>query len=310
MSNIIISHDVLNVKNAVIKSGKAYPEIRKYSLNGKITTESVKIFLYENNLLSGKDLADPKCDYSPIAYGLYRAFYTGILSLNETKQTGVINHTPIRLSVRLGGKMADVWAISTLSLVNPLCQLRMKNPKLVCHHCYVKKSLHIGAILNYVQNSFVLMNFELPTEWIPIIRESNREKHPIIRLESFGDLYNDLQAGNYLRIVYANPSFRFGLWTKNPSYLAHAIDDYGKPENLSTVYSMSRVNQMDKNPGKWSLYFDHCFVVVDDESVKNQFLLNPDDYYSCKCGPRSCITCQQCYKKPARLTTAVEMLRK
>lgn len=298
------------VKMIVSKfSRDSYPEIRKYCVGNVITTQAVKAFLYDNGLLSLNDYNDPKCDYTPIANGLYIAFCRGLLSLNATKQTGVLNNTPIRVSTSMGGKMKDVYAISTLSLVNKMCLRRMKNEKIVCHHCYVKRSLHITAILNYVQNFFVLTSAPIATEFIPVLNPKHAEKHPIIRLESMGDLANVIQAENYLRIAAANDVFRFALWTKNPNYLKQAIDNYGKPENLSTVWSMSQVNVMDNDPDKWNKYFDHRFIVVESQELKDSYLAK-NGFYPCKCGRRSCVTCQECYTRRTNIETAVELLRK
>ena len=292
-------------------SRDSYPEIRKYCTGNVITTQAVKHFLFDNGLLSHEDYIDPKCDYTPIANGIYYAFRKGLLSLNCTKQTGVMNFTPIRVSTSMGGKMKDVWAISTLSLVNPMCIRRMKIKDIVCAHCYVKRSLHITAILNYVQNFFILTAGDIPTEWIPVLNPKSAEKHPLMRLESMGDLANVIQAKNYLRIAAANETagYKFGLWTKNPNYLAQAINDYGKPENLSTVWSMSRVNLMDPDPEKWNAYFDHRFVVVDGQDLKDKFIAK-NGFYPCKCGKRSCITCRECYTRRSSIETAVELLRK
>lgn len=292
-------------------SRDSYPEIRKYCTGNVITTQAVKAFLYDNGLLSLHDYQDPKCDYTPIANGLYIAFCKGLLSLNATKQSGVLNNTPIRLSTSMGGKMKDVWAISTLSLVNKMCLRRMKIDGIVCNHCYVKRSLHITAILNYVQNFFVLSSGPIATEFIPVLNPKSVKNHPLVRLESMGDLANSIQAENYLRIAAANETagFRFALWTKNPAYLAAAIDKYGKPENLSTVWSMSRVNVMDNNPDRWNKYFDHRFIVVEDQDLKDNYIAR-NGFYPCKCGKRSCITCQECYTRRESIETAVELLRK
>ena len=296
-----------NGVNNTVSYQQAYPEIRR--VNGRILTQTVKEFLYKNNLISESELNDPELDKLIIARGIFAAFASGLLSLNATKQTGIIGYTPVRMSTGLDGKMKDVWSFSTLSLCNPFCVKRMQNKDLVCGYCYVPATLHIDGILQYVQNFYVLNSGPLPECWIPEIRVSNSILHPIIRLESFGDLFSKIQAENYFSIANKNPIFRFGLWTKNPAVFAAAADEMGKPSNLSSVYSMSRINQMDKNPGKWTLYFDHMFVVVDSDEIKEKFLIDPD-FYTCKCGPRSCIECQACYKKPVRITTAVEKLRK
>lgn len=285
----------------------AWPEINR--INGRITCQSVKDFLHKNGFLSTENYNDPNCDYYYIASGIMSAFRAGKLSLNCTKQKGVINHTPIRMSTSLGGKMRNVWAFSTLSLCNPFCLARMKKSDLVCAHCYVKKSLHIDAILNYCQNFYVLTAGILPAALVPVINPKNSERHPLIRLEAMGDLANYEQACNYLTIANNNPIFKFALWTKNPRILAQSIDDMGKPSNLSTVLSMSRVNKFDDNDGRYMAYFNHRFIVVDNTDLRDQ-LMTGKGTYQCKCGPRSCITCQKCYHKDPDYITAIEMLRK
>lgn len=298
--------NVLNIVNPIVTDGKAYPEFDR--VNGRITMQTVKNRLYEWDYISYEQKEDPELDYQIVAWSLLRAFKDGKLSLNATKQTGIIGNTPIRMSTSLGGKMKGVWAFSTLSLVNPFCLRRMQLTDFVCHHCYVRRSLHIDAVLNYVQNFHVLSSGILPMEWVPIIRSCNTVKHPIIRLESMGDLCSYEQAANYLTIAHSNPAFKFGIWTKNPKVFADAVDIMGKPSNLSAVWSMSRVNLFDSN-NKYALYFDHKFIVVDDANVRGQMLID-SRAYPCQCGPASCINCQKCYHKDPDCVTAVEMLRK
>lgn len=313
MSAITVSHNVHNVNsvslpNRLTISEKAYPEIARK--NGRITCQTVKDFLHKNGLISDLDYENPKLEYDVISTALYTAFKKGILSLNCTKQTGILNNTPIRMSTGLGGKMKKVWAFSTISLINRFCLARMKNPELVCYHCYVKKSLRIDAIMCYVQNFYVLTSAPIPSEWIPVINPKNAEKHPYIRLESMGDLACSVQAQNYLRIAYSNPDFNFALWTKNPATLAYAIDTMGKPENLSTVLSASKVGLAEFDHSKWEKYFDHIFRVVETQTEKDTAIYNNSSAYPCQCGPESCFHCHKCYDHDATEFEAVELLRK
>ena len=303
ISNVVFS----NVKVTV--SGRAYPEIRR--VNNQITTYTVKEFLHTAGLLTEEQLHDNTLGYEIIAPAILAAFARGLLSLNATKQTGILNNTPVRMSTGLGGKMKGVWAFSTLSLCNAFCLKRMQMPDLVCYHCYVKKSLHIAAVMNYVQNFFVLTAGPLPVDWIPVINPKNAGRHPIIRLESFGDLFNTQQADNYLTIARNNDAFSFALWTKNPNVLSQAIEKTDKPANLSTVLSMSVVDKM-APAGRFDHHFDHKFIVVTNQAIKDNYLQDPARFYPCKCGPKSCINCRACYTKsaPGMITTAVELLRK
>ena len=339
MNNIIVSLisalKAIGIFNSVTVSGRVYPEIKRK--NNRITTDTVKEFLYKNNLISMEDYHNKNCGYAVITLGVFKAFQLGLLSLNCTKQDGVKNYTPVRVSTGLSGKMLSLFAISTISLVNQFCLSRMKNDKLVCSKCYVSESLRIDGILQYTQNMFILTKGLLPISLIPVLdiefakRKIERElrknqksgkisitdseiadiisKNPLCRFESMGDLACTVQARNYLSIARMNNGFDFALWTKNPAVLAYAIDTDSKPVNLATVWSMSRVNLMDTT-NKYDKYFDHKFIVVDNDKTRDDYLAM-ESTYSCKCGKHSCIRCRHCYQKSleSAIDLAVERLR-
>lgn len=327
---------------SIIKKGQTYSEItREQAKNGfRITMQTAKQFLFDNGYISYENLTDENCDYTTITNGIFRAFCDGKLSLNATKQDGISNYTPIRVSTGLSGKLDTVFAITTISLVNQFCLSRMLIDDLVCSKCYVPESLRIDGILAFAQNMYVLTHFDLTehTEWIPVLKtewaknriekelkkakndgkidisdeeiENLKNQKPLCRFESMGDLSCSLQAKNYLTIAYANNDFNFALWTKNPAVLAYAIDTNGMPENLSTVLSMSRKNQMDKLEfiARYKKYFNHMFVVADIDHV--DALYKMDNSYSCHCEHFSCIRCRHCYEHDnAVIDTAVEKLR-
>lgn len=330
------------MNNHITEKGVTYPEItREQAKNGyRITMQTTKQFLFDNGYITFDNLVNTDCDYTTITRGVYQAFCDNKLSLNATKQDGVYNNTPIRVSTGLSGKLDTVFAITTISLVNQFCLSRMTIDDLVCSKCYVPESLRIDGILAFAQNMYVLTHFDLSekTEWIPMLKSewatkriekelitarnagkieiNDKEiadivnKKPLCRFESMGDLACTLQAKNYLTIANANNLFDFALWTKNPAVLSFAIDLTGKPENLSTVLSMSRKNQMDKPEfiARYSKYFDHMFVVADTEHVNDLYEMN--NSYACHCEHFSCIRCRHCYEHDnATLDTAVEKLR-
>ena len=331
-----------SIINSIVEKGQTYPEItREKAKNGyRITMQTTKIFLHACGYISADELNNPDLDYTTITRGIYRAFCDGKLSLNATKQDGVKNNTPIRVSTGLSGKLDTVFALTTISLVNQFCLSRMLIKDLVCSKCYVPESLRIDGILAFTQNMYILTHFDLSkhANWIPQLRAdwavkriekelfkarengkieiSDEEisniinKKPLCRFESMGDLACSLQAKNYLTIANANNDFDFALWTKNPAVLAFAIDTMGKPENLSTVLSMSRKNEMDKPEfiARYSKYFNHMFVVADNEHVSD--LYHMENSYPCHCEHFSCIRCRHCYLHDNTvLDTAIEKLR-
>lgn len=328
--------------NNITINGKAYPEITREKVgNGmRITMNTSKIFLHAFGYITEEQLNNPDLDYTTITQGLYHAFCDGVLSLNATKQNGVLNNTIVRVSTGLSGKLDSVLAISTISLANQFCLSRMLIEDLVCSKCYVPESLRIDGILAYAQNMFVLTHIDLSEnpEYIPQMRADWTIKRiekdlkdakndgkidisdeeiayiislkPLCRFESMGDLACSLQAKNYLTIAYANSAFDFALWTKNPAVLAYAIDTNGKPENLSTVLSMSMKNKMDKQSfiDRYKKYFNHMFVVADADHVDTLYKM--DNAYPCHCEHFSCIRCRHCYVHTnEEIDTAVEKLR-
>ena len=332
-----------HITNPIVYKGQIYPEIaREQTKNGlRITMQTTKEYLFAHGYISAADLANPDCDYTTITAAVYRAFCDGVLSLNATKQDGVYNLTTIRVSTGLSGKLYTMFAITTISLVNSFCLARMQMDDLVCSKCYVPESLRIDGILAFAQNMYILTHVNLAEnpDWIPALKAdwavartvkklkedrdagkidiSDEEiadiatKKPLCRFESMGDLACTLQAQNYLTIAAANRCFDFALWTKNPAVLAYAVDTYGMPENLSTVLSMSRKNQMDKAAviDRYSRYFKHMFVVADAQDIIDGFL-NRDGFYACRCDRFSCIRCRHCYVHDNDvIDTAVEKLR-
>lgn len=330
------------MKNTIITTGKAYPELeRVQTKNGyRITMQSAKNSLYKMGYITLSELMDPECNYTIITTAIYNAFCDGKLSLNGTKQDGVSNLTIVRVSAGLSGKLDTLLAITTISLVNRFCLSRMSIDELVCSKCYVPESLRIDGILAFAQNMYVLTHIDLSDhpEYIPVLKAEWTTKRiekelrdardngkivisdeeiagivsnkPLCRFESMGDLACTLQAKNYLTIANANDGFDFALWTKNPAVLAYAIDTIGKPENLSTVLSMSRKNMMDKPEfiAKYEQYFDHMFVVADADHVDDLYKM--DNTYACRCDRFSCIRCRHCYMHDNTvIDTAVEKLR-
>ena len=172
-----------------ITKGKAYPELpREQTKAGfRVTMQTVKVFGYAHGYITLDQLNDPDLDYATITTAIYRAFDDGVLSINATKQDGVDNLTPVRVSTGLSGKLDGVFAITTISLVNQFCLARMLNEDLVCSKCYVPESLRIDGILAFAQNMYVLthFDFELQPELITQLNAAWAKKQLQKKLEDF-----------------------------------------------------------------------------------------------------------------------------
>ena len=184
------------------------------------------------------------------------------------------------------GKMTGIHSISTSCLLNPYCQDRQEHTILVCYKCYAKKYLRLRPALRekMAYNTALLTEQLLNDRQIPIINDR------YFRLESFGDLINEKQAINYLRICELHPQTTFALWTKNLHILENVFVDFKKPENLIINYSSPELNKqapVDDLP-EW---VDHVFTVYDKKFAE-------DNNVPINCGKKNvCIKCLKCYRR-------------
>lgn len=157
------------------------------------------------------------------------------------------------------GKLEGIPSINTSMLDNPICQKRAQDPESVCSKCYAARLLayrkNNAAALE--QNSVLFKRLLTPEEAaaVPVCYAL------YVRIESFGDVRNVIQARNYLRIAAAHPRQQFGAWTKNPGIWYAAIKREGKPENLSLVYSSPKLNTPAELPAHLAAIVDHVFTV-------------------------------------------------
>lgn len=182
------------------------------------------------------------------------------------------------------GKMAGMASISTAVTTNERCKKNAAIPGSICEKCFAAKQMKIFPTMEkpMVENQRILTSEILPPEKLPIIN------HIYFRFESFGDLNNATQVKNYFNICYKNPRVKFALWTKNPDFVAEAIQDgYEKPENLNIVLSSLFINQERKNPFP---FVDKVFTVYDPEYIE-------ENSVEINCGARNCFSCGLCYEK-------------
>ena len=194
------------------------------------------------------------------------------------KSTGIhftLNHT---------GKMEGMQSLSTSCVVNPACIARMKDEKSICSKCFAA-AMHkrYAPLAKRTENNVRLLSAKLYE-----VEELPRINAAFFRFESFGDLGSVTQARNYLRICKRNPWTRFALWTKNPGFLAQAIREEGKPDNLNVILSSPFMN-VTADASRWE-FVDKTFTVWTKDAVKAQAV-------AINCGDRRCMECRLCYEK-------------
>ena len=182
------------------------------------------------------------------------------------------------------GKMAGMASISTAVTTNDRCKKNAQIPGSICEKCFAAKQMKIFPSMEkpMVENQRILTSEILPKEKIPIINNI------YFRFEAFGDLNNKTQVINYFRICYKNPKVKFALWTKNPDFIASAINaGYEKPHNLNIILSSLFINKERKNTFD---FVDKVFTVYDPQHIEqNEIEIN--------CGAKNCFACGLCYEK-------------
>lgn len=189
------------------------------------------------------------------------------------------------------GKMAGVNSISTSVLLNKRCAKNAAIPGSICAHCYAMRYAGFRPALRrkLEMNALLYARYVVPVEWLPVINDL------IFRFESFGDLNNAIQVENYFNIARKNSAVTFAQWTKNPDYIAQAIDNgAAKPENVIVVYSSILKNVCNKDIITRYPFIDKVFTVYSPAYIEaNNIDIN--------CGARSCLGCQRCYRKDTEI---------
>ena len=194
----------------------------------------------------------------------------------------VVNHN--------ANKLEGISSISSSVHDNCFCKARQAIKDCICKFCYAfnQQSYQTGLKEHNILNGIILRNILIPVKAFKVLSII----YPVLRIESFGDVANVIQARNYIRIIKAFPKKRCAIWSKNLMIWEKAFQEEGKPDNTTFVFSSSYLNKpeiinRDKFP-----FIDHVFTVYTKDFVKkNNITIN--------CGGKKCMECirkkQNCY---------------
>lgn len=185
------------------------------------------------------------------------------------------------------GKMSGMVSLSTSPLKNEYCIRRYQNKDAICSHCFSMALQKMRKQLadKLMRNTELLTGSVISVEDMPVINSA------YFRLESFGDLNNEVQVINYFNLCRKNKNTTFALWTKNPFIIRKAIaNGHRKPSNLIIVYSSPCMNKQVNVEVLKTVYpfIDKVFTVYDKEHAEN---------VNINCGANHCLSCLKCYKK-------------
>ena len=196
---------------------------------------------------------------------------------SKREQLGGLHYTTAHT-----GKMQGLQSLSTSVSANPICKKRAQDKSSICSKCFAAAMMKRYNALDQrlSDNLNILSSSVLPSEVLPLI--------PVkyFRFEAFGDLASVNQVINYFNIAKKNPETRCALWTKNPQFIAKAIElGHAKPSNLQIVLSSPQLNKPLKDV-RFS-FVDKVFTVYDKQHAADVDI---------NCGARSCLGCGRCYR--------------
>lgn len=193
-------------------------------------------------------------------------------------------------------KLEGICSISSSVCDNIFCKARQLLKDCICAFCYAfnQQSYQTGLKEHNILNGIILRNILIPVKAFKALRII----YPYLRIESFGDVANVVQARNYIRIIKAFPQKRCAIWSKNISIWKQAFEIEGKPKNTTFVFSSSFLNKQANIDKEKYWFVDHVFTVYTKQYAKeNNIVIN--------CGGRKCIECikakKACYYRNTEL---------
>ena len=190
-------------------------------------------------------------------------------------------------------KMEYMVSLSTSCKISCGDNAMRDNPEDICYYCFSdnQQDRQKNTRDKLIRNTYLLAFYDIPQAAFDGLIDSLPKYADIFRLESFGDLMNDQQFRNYLKMVNGNPKTTFAEWTKKPWIMAHVFKTENKPENLIVIISAPRLNDTityEQIVKDWP-FADKVFTVYDNDYItENEIEIN--------CGGKQCITCRLCYE--------------
>lgn len=297
------SKALYKLENILVNGGRRDTYVLKNLSTGKIKNasiitveENVSITSYSANIAACINGNIAQIDFIELEKELanckYETVKKAVSLFQELKKTGApavaFEIWSYMICNKFTGKMAGMNGISTSVKLNPLCQKAQKDENSICFHCFAE-NIYSSQAYKLAFNTLVLCTYEFSYEQMPYLNCSQ------FRIESFGDLMNELQAVNYIKLAIKNYSVRFGWWSKRPAIAYNAYVKYFdscKPENIRHVHSSKYLNHIEDIRGRFMLktgdMISHVFTVFSAEyAIKYGVEIH--------CLKSVCIACKQCY---------------
>lgn len=174
------------------------------------------------------------------------------------------------------------------------------NPAHICGMCYDKsqEDYRTEVMNRHTLNMVIMSTVRFSREELALVNIGR-----LNRVNSSGDIPNQIYAENMVLLAMINKSVPFGFWAKNTSDLIAATDIYGKPENAVYIQSSPIIGKPIKKLAK---YFDYSFTVYPDKKTVNEAIKNG----ASECNGKKCMECGfKCYLKKHNSKNIAELLR-
>ena len=189
------------------------------------------------------------------------------------------------------GKIEGIYSLDSSATNCGFCATMRKyaaeHPELniVCGMCYdfAQEQYRFSALNRHTLNLVIMENVEFTIEEL-----STLPCGELARVNSSGDSSNDIYAANMIKFCFAHPFSKTAIWSKHTITYIHAIEKYGKPENVVMIQSSLFVDKA----VKLAKYFDYVFTVYKDKEAVKKAL----DSGACECNGKKCRDCgYKCY---------------
>ena len=189
------------------------------------------------------------------------------------------------------GKIENIFSLDSTAHNCEFCAKMRKyaetHADCICAYCYdiSQEKYKIASLARHTLNLIIMANVEFTVEELATLPGSGD-----IRVNSSGDAPNITYAENMIKYALAHSFANVAIWSKNAFAYIKACKKYGKPENVTLIYSSPFMNKIVPLP----MFFDLLFVVFTSPEEIEKALANGAG----ECNGKKCMNCgNKCYNK-------------
>lgn len=212
--------------------------------------------------------------------------------------------TSLSIKYHDDGKIEGVYSLDSTAHGCTFCTFMRNKARvdgnIICGACYDYKQekYRYFVTARHFLNMVILSSVEFTVFELKYLQIPH---NCILRINSSGDIQNNIHAYNVVKLAHAFEDCTIGLWSKNVYCVENAFNRYGKRDNMTFIQSTCAING---KPAYISNYADNIFTVYDKQNI-NDALKNASE-----CNGKKCAECgYKCYYKAHACFNVAELLR-